>query len=416
MAVCVGATTVEGSLAPTNNAPRNKTSPDFMPPARRLNRSPPRRILPPGTPPSQAHIDPYIPPPPRRARSISVVHVLRVLSRLALQLMAATVLCLALLYAPIVYQELHLHHEDITPEDVAHLLNIHGWQLPKSADAADALQVLAVPLWLRLAKALALTTFCVLVVASAPSTERPIGLLLLPVPLGFLALRGTAWLALRLIAIWLPIWVAACLYTHLAFHVMAASLSLTAWSLAGGWRGAGARGGRRLLAACWTLAVAATTLLADAVVESLSKLALFQPASAWRYLVLGVLPQLCLALVFIKMHILHTKWKTSAAEHLAARDTLANARTCSLRRVARRLLLLSRRLRISYAMRLQLLCLLVAAHAARTYLFPSLASMDVLPSAFRAFFHHGPYLLFVCFAYLTNDCAWRSQVLSVSPR
>ena len=169
------------------------------------------------------------------------------------------------------------------------------------------------------------------------------GLLLLPVPFGFLALEGTAWLALRLVAIWLPLLVVACLYTHLAFHAMAASMALTACSLAGGWRGASGRSsaGRRLQAASWSLAVAVISLLADACIESLARLWLFEAVPAWRLLVQGVLPQACLSLVFAKLCRLHTDWqRPSAAHELAARDTLGNSHTLSLRRLARRLLAL----------------------------------------------------------------------------
>lgn len=329
---------------------------------------------------------------PQRSTGASVLHKLHIA-------LAAVVLSLALALAPSTYQELHQHHEPIDPSDVAEFLRSHtlpylksgldaalpnanltetlfpsagGARLkkltPRRARAAGAESPLPAPLpvpgWLRFSKAAALSLFAAAVVASVPSSEPLAAPLLLPVPFGFLALEGRAWLALSLVAFWLPIWLAACLYPHLAFHASALSLSLTAASLASGVRAAADPAG----AACWVLAAASACLLADAYVEAVrcrtptppksiapawqrvsvhrpvTDLALTQPpttaplqppphtcgtqvarlllypnASAWTHLAFSVLPETCTVLMALNVsphHIVPSWYHHGPSLHL----------------------------------------------------------------------------------------------------
>ena len=340
---------------------------------------------------------------------------------------AALCLGFALFLSPTVYVEFYHHHGEITPSDVSDWLsslNLTGalpppapppetgsWLWSSSASSASMVpqKNLAVPTWLRLAKACLLTLFTAGVILSAPATERPRGRLLLPVPLGFLALRGTGWLAARLLTIWLPIWLAACLYTNLAFHAMASSLCLTACSIAGGWRGHGGDAG---LAASWLLATAAVTLLFDAMVETLAKVVLFQPASAWSYLSVCLLPQLAVAFIFVKIHQLHSHWDAPAYVVLRRSDTLSSEYTLSLRRLALSLVAPSGPL-ASYRRRLQILGLLLAVHAVRLFFVPYLHGPAV-PGWLRVALLDGPAVGFLSFAYVVNDWdrCWGSGALS----
>ena len=321
----------------------------------------------------------------------------------------------------VVYQELHNHHRDVTPSDVymffARLTGLVQPSAPAPLSSwltapwlalgmsAGPRKVL-VPVWLRLGKALALTLYTAAVVASAPRSERRPNLLL-PVPLGWLALEGAGWLALRVLSIWLPIWLMACLYTSLAFHAMAISLCVTAFALASGWRPCT----DRCHAALWVLTAAATTLLADACIEALARLALFMPTSALSHLYRSVLPQLATALLCRKFKVMHAQWSLGAAAELRRGDSLTNAYTMSLRRGARWMLAEGGVLS-GDTVRLQLLSVVMAAHAARLYFIP-LAPMS-WPDSIRALLLDSPAALLVCVVYVTNDWdrCWGSGALA----
>ena len=327
---------------------------------------------------------------------------------------AAIVLSLALAFSPAVYQELHHHHDPIDPGDVKDWIENLDWKsvlqpppppepaswLPTSdwfSSAAPEPEPVRVPkpMSIRFFKAAAMTVYTLGVIASKPEAETNLGPLLLPVPLGFLALDGKVWLALRLVAIWLPIWIAASLYPHMAFHMMAASLSLVACSLAGGFR---TTASHPCLAASWVLAVAACCLLMDAWVEALSRLFLFETADARSHLLFSVMPETCFALIAIKIYMLHSRWDYDAAHELRRSDTLTSSYTLSMRRVARMFLKLP--LLSSYPRRLQLLGLLMAFRAVRTYFVPVLSAADV---QWRLALRAGPALVFLAFSHVVND-------------